>query len=199
MQENTSSSNENEQIESLQDIQQEETNENLTEKTIEEATPSDENEVPTENILNSKIEEELAEWKDKYLRLFAEFDNYKKRSFKEKMDVIQTGGKDVIVSLLDVMDDMARAEKQMESATDTQSVKEGMQLVFNKLRNTLQGKGLKAFDSIGEAFDVEKHEAVTEIPASPEMEGKVMDELQKGYTLNDKLIRHAKVVVGKLG
>jgi molecular chaperone GrpE len=142
----------------------------------------------------------LAEWKDKYMRLFAEFDNYKKRSFKEKMEVIQTGGKDVMMPLLDVMDDMSRAEKQLETASDIEAVKEGMMLVFNKLKHALQSKGLKAFDSIGEVFDVEKHEAVTEIPASsPEMEGKVMDELQKGYTLNDKLIRHAKVVVGKMG
>ena len=141
---------------------------------------------------------ETAEWKDKYLRLFAEFDNFKKRSFKEKMEVIQTGGKDVIMSMLDVVDDMGRAEKQMDTATDIEAVKEGMKLVFNKLKSTLQQKGLKSFDSIGQEFDVEKHEAVTEIPAPrTDMEGKVIDELNKGYFLNDKLIRHAKVVVGK--
>jgi molecular chaperone GrpE len=141
---------------------------------------------------------ETAEWKDKYLRLFAEFDNFKKRSFKEKMEVIQTGGKDVIMSMLDVVDDMGRAEKQMDTATDIEAVKEGMKLVFNKLKSTLQQKGLKSFDSIGQEFDVEKHEAVTEIPApTTDMEGKVIDELNKGYFLNDKLIRHAKVVVGK--
>ncbi|GBL34822.1 protein GrpE [Filimonas sp.] len=146
----------------------------------------------------SKALGEAAEWKDKYMRLFAEFDNFKKRSFKEKMEVIQTGGKDVMMGMLDVLDDTIRAEKQMETATDIQAVKEGMNLVFNKLKHVLQQKGLKAFDSIGEEFDVEKHEAVTEIPApSTDMEGKVIDELHKGYLLNDKLIRHAKVVVGK--
>lgn len=146
----------------------------------------------------SQARSETAEWKDKYMRLFAEFDNFKKRSFKEKMEVIQTGGKDVIVSMLEVLDDAGRAEKQIEHAADIHAVKEGLQLVFNKLRASLQQKGLKSFDSIGEVFDVEKHEAVTEIPATdPSMEGKVIDELQKGYLLNDKLIRHAKVVVGK--
>jgi molecular chaperone GrpE len=157
---------------------------------------------PNEEMSNEdelgKSMAETAEWKDKYLRLFAEFDNYKKRSFKEKMEVIQTGGKDVIVSMLDVLDDMGRAEKQMETATDIEAVKEGMKLVFNKLKSTLQHKGLKSFDSIGQEFDVEKHEALTEIPSpTPELEGKVVDELTKGYYLNDKLIRHAKVVVGK--
>ena len=100
--------------------------------------------------------------------------------------------------MLDVVDDMGRAEKQMDTATDIEAVKEGMKLVFNKLKTTLQQKGLKSFDSIGQEFDVEKHEAVTEIPApTTDMEGKVIDELNKGYYLNDKLIRHAKVVVGK--
>lgn len=146
-----------------------------------------------------RLNAEIAEWKDKYLRLVAEFDNFKKRSFKEKMEVIQTAGKDIIINLLDVVDDSERAEKQMETATDILAVKEGMLLVFNKLKHTLQQKGLKAFDSIGEVFDVEKHEAVTEIPVpNKKMEGKVVDELQKGYLLNDKLIRHAKVVTGKI-
>ncbi|MCC7029845.1 MAG: nucleotide exchange factor GrpE [Chitinophagaceae bacterium] len=153
----------------------------------------------TEESELQKWQQEVASWKDKYVRLVAEFDNYKKRSFKEKMETIQTAGKDVMMSLLDVIDDSERAEKQMATATDIDALKEGMQLVFNKLKNTLHQKGLKSFDSIGEAFDVEKHEAVTEIPApSKKMEGKVIDELQKGYLLNDKLIRHAKLVIGKM-
>jgi len=154
-------------------------------------------EMSTENELE-KLKAEVEEWKDKYTRLIAEFDNYKKRSFKEKMETIQTAGREIIVSLLDVVDDTERAEKQMETAADLQGLKEGTTLVFNKLKHTLQNKGLKAFDSKGEVFDVEKHEAVTEIPVQTEdMVGKVVDELQKGYYLNDKLIRHAKVVVGK--
>lgn len=151
--------------------------------------------VSTEDEL-SKLQAEVSEWKDKYMRLFAEFDNFKKRSRKENVELIQTAGKDVIISLLDVLDDSERAEKQLETAADIEAVKEGLKLVFNKLRNNLQHRGLKSFESKGEEFDVEKHEAVTEIPAAG-MEGKVVDELQKGYLLNDKLIRHAKVVVGK--
>ena len=110
----------------------------------------------------------------------------------------QTAGKEIIVSLLDVLDDCDRAEKQMENDTDIQHVKEGAQLIFNKLRKTLQGKGLKEMHSLNKEFDVEKHEAITEIPVeNPKQKGKVVDEIQKGYYLNDKLIRFAKVVVGK--
>lgn len=155
------------------------------------------NDEMTDSTSFDKSEAEIAEWKDKYMRLFAEFDNFKKRSFKEKMETIQTAGKEVLVSMLDVLDDTERAEKQIESATDMNAVKEGVALVFSKLKNTLQQKGLKAFDSINEDFDVEKHEAVTEIPVDEDKVGKVIDELQKGYTLNDKIVRYAKVVVGK--
>lgn len=156
------------------------------------------NDEMTTNDEQDKLQAEITEWKDKYTRLFAEFDNYKKRSFKEKMETIQTAGKDVIVSMLDVMDDSERAEKQMETATDIEAVKQGLNLVFGKLKSTLLSKGLKAFESKGEDFDVEKHEAVTEIPVEDEkLVGKVVDELQKGYYLNDKIIRYAKVVVGK--
>lgn len=146
----------------------------------------------------ARLQNEVDEWKDKYTRLFAEFDNFKKRSFKEKMETIQSAGKDVIVSMLEVLDDTIRAEKQMESAQDIEALKKGTLLVFNKLKYTLHQKGLKAFDSIGEDFNVEQHEAISEIPVdNPEKEGKVIDELEKGYLLNDKLIRYAKVVVGK--
>jgi len=170
---------------------------NVENQTTEETQPI---ENVTEEVMNDidKLELEVAEWKDKYMRLFAEFDNYKKRSFKEKMEVIQTAGKDLMLNLLEVLDDSDRAEKQMETATDVESVKNGIKLIINKLNNTLSSKGLKSFDSIGEVFDVEKHEAITEIPApTPDMIGKVIDQVVKGYTLNDKLIRHAKVVVGK--
>jgi molecular chaperone GrpE len=147
---------------------------------------------------NEKLQTELDEQKDKYLRLFAEFDNYKRRTAKEKIELIQTAGKDVIVSLLDVLDDCDRAEKQMQTTEDIILVKEGIQLIFNKLRNTLQQRGLKPMDSINQDFDVEKHEAITEIPAPTEaLKDKVIDEVTRGYYLNDKIIRFAKVVVGK--
>jgi len=144
-----------------------------------------------------KLQEELQEQKDKYLRLFAEFDNYKRRTSKEKMELIQTAGKEILTSMLDVMDDCDRAEKQMQQSDDITQVKEGNQLVFNKLRAVMQQKGLTAMESIETDFDVEKHEAITEIEAGEAQKGRVVDEVQKGYYLNGKLIRFAKVVVGK--
>lgn len=144
-----------------------------------------------------KMRAELEEQKDKYLRLFAEFDNFKRRNAKERIELMQTAGKDVIISLLEVLDDCDRAEKQMEESDDIAANKEGVQLVFNKLRNTLQARGLKAMESVNTDFDVEKHEAITELEVSEKQKGKVADEIVKGYYLNDKLIRFAKVVVGK--
>jgi molecular chaperone GrpE len=145
-----------------------------------------------------RLRDELQEQKDKYLRLFAEFDNFRKRSARENLDLRSTAGKEVITSLLDVLDDCDRAEKQLQESENIDQVKEGVQLVFSKLRSTLQAKGLKAMTSINTDFDVEKHEAITELPVQDSsLRGKVIDEVQKGYYLNDKLIRFAKVVVGK--
>ncbi len=153
---------------------------------------------PEEDNLTEKLEAELEEQKDKYVRLFAEFDNFKRRSARERVELIQTAGKEVIASLLEVLDDCDRAEKQIQNSTDIEQIKEGIQLVFNKLRNTLQSRGLKQMESIHTPFDVEKHEAITEIPApTEELKEKIIDEIQKGYYLNDKIIRFAKVVVGK--
>lgn len=152
--------------------------------------------VAEENQLE-KLAAELQEQKDKYLRLMAEFDNFRRRTAKERLDLIQTAGKDVIVSLLDVLDDCDRAEKQLAGTEDIAAQKEGVLLVFNKIRSNLQNKGVKAMESINTEFDVEKHEAITEIPApTPELKGKILDEVMKGYYLNDKIIRFAKVVVG---
>ncbi|MBU9936171.1 MAG: nucleotide exchange factor GrpE [Ferruginibacter sp.] len=144
-----------------------------------------------------KLQAELQEQKDKYLRLFAEFDNFKRRNAKEKLEMIQTAGKDVISSLLEVLDDCERAEKQLEESEDIINNKKGVQLVFTKLRNILQAKGLKAMETVNTDFDVEKHEAITEIEVPEKQKGKVVDEVEKGYYLNDKIIRFAKVVVGK--
>lgn len=153
----------------------------------------------TQNPL-SELEQaqvDLAEQKDKYLRLMAEFENFKRRTAKERIELIQTAGKDVIVSLLEVLDDCDRAEKQLASTDDIALQKEGIQLVFNKVRSIMQSKGLKAMESINTPFDVELHEAITEIPVPDDKKGKVVDEVTKGYLLNDKIIRFAKVVVGK--
>ena len=146
----------------------------------------------------TKLKKELDTQKDKYLRLVAEFDNFKRRNAKERIELMQTAGKEIVTSLLDVLDDCDRAEKQMSSSNDIEQVKEGIQLVFNKLRNTLQSKGLKPMESVNTNFDVEKHEAITEIEVPEKsMKGNVVDEVVKGYYLNDKLIRFAKVVVAK--
>ena len=161
-----------------------------------ESTVESEPAIPDE--ATEKLRAELLEQKDKYVRLFAEFDNYKRRTSKERIELIQTAGKEVIVSLLQVLDDANRAEKQMLETDDPAQIKEGVKLVFNKLRKTLQAQGLKAMDSLQTDFDVEKHEAITGILVNDEnLKGKVVDEIEKGYYLNDKLIRFAKVVIGK--
>ncbi len=145
-----------------------------------------------------QLQTQLQEQKDKYLRLMAEFDNFRRRTAKENLELRQTASKDVVISLLDVLDDVDRAEKQLHGKDDIEVQKEGVQLVFNKIRSALQNKGVKAMESINTDFDVEKHEAITEVNAPTEaLKGKVLDEVQKGYYLNDKIIRFAKVVVGK--
>jgi len=140
----------------------------------------------------------LKESNDKYLRLVAEFDNFRKRTAKERNELIKNAGEDVIKSLLDVLDDAERAEQQLAKSNDLEALGQGVSLIFSKLRNILSAKGLSKMDSKGEEFNPELHEAITEIPApSEEQSGKVIDEVQAGYSLNDKIIRHAKVVVGK--
>jgi molecular chaperone GrpE len=152
--------------------------------------------IPNEEIL--KLQAEVQEQKDKYVRLFAEFDNYRRRTSKESIELRQTAGIEVIVSLLEVLDDMDRAEKQLEENETNQALKEGILLIFNKFRKILQAKGLKAIETLHSDFDVEKDEAISEIEVPDEkLKGKVVAEVQKGYFLNDKLIRFAKVVVGK--
>jgi molecular chaperone GrpE len=155
-----------------------------------------------ENIAENSDSEELRialqEQKDKFIRLYAEFDNYKRRNARERIELIQTAGKEVISSLLEVLDDCDRAEKQLSQSDNLDQIRQGVQLVFNKLRNTLQARGLKEMKSVGEAFNPDFHEAITEIPVSnPSQEGKIVDEVEKGYYLNDKIIRFSKVVVGK--
>jgi molecular chaperone GrpE len=156
------------------------------------------NDALADESAQDKTQQELDEMRDKYLRLIAEFDNYKKRTAKERIELMQTANKEVIVSLLDVLDDSERAAKQLETTTDLNAVKDGVMLVFNKLKSTLQNKGLKPMESLHTEFNPDLHEAITEIPApSKDLQGKVVDDMQKGYYLNDKLIRHARVIVGK--
>lgn len=156
------------------------------------------NESITDESEIEKLQSEIAELKDKYLRQVAEIDNSRKRNAKERLELIQTAGKDVIISLLDVLDDCDRAQNQLEKSDDISAIKQGVLLIFNKLKNTIISKGVKEMESVNQDFNPDLHEAVTEIPApSEELKGKVLDEVQKGYYLNDKIIRFAKVVVGK--
>lgn len=168
--------------------------------------PEAEGQVETENIDETKddalseeekLKAEVAEWQNKHLRLYAEFDNFKRRTSKERLELLQIAGKDVIVDLLPVLDDFERAQKSMETATDIEAVKEGVKLVHQKLKNTLATKGLKEMEAKGKDFDADVHEGITNIPApSSDLKGKVIDELEKGYYLNDKVIRFAKVIIG---
>lgn len=150
---------------------------------------------PMEKTEIDKLQAEVAELKDKYLRQAAEFDNFRRRSARERVELNQTAGKEIIVSLLDVLDDCDRAQKQLENS-DASAVKEGVLLIFNKFRNIMQAKGVKAMETLHTSFNPDIHEAITEVPA-PALVGKILDEVQKGYYLNDKIIRFAKVVVGK--
>lgn len=145
-----------------------------------------------------KLKAEVQELKDKFIRQAAEFDNYRKRNAKERLELMQTASKEVMVALLEVLDDSERAEKQMDTSDDVAAMKQGVKLVFNKLRNTLGAKGLKTMKSVGEEFNPDQHEAITQVPVpSEDMKGKVVDEMEKGYYLGEKIIRFAKVVVGK--
>ena len=144
-----------------------------------------------------KLRDAVREKEDKYLRLYAEFDNFRRRNAKERIELIQTAGKEVIVSLLEVLDDCDRAEKVMNKSEDIAAVREGVQLVFNKFRRTMLSKGLKEMECVGTEFNADLHEAITEVPAGPAQAGKVIDQVEKGYYLNDKIIRFAKVVVGQ--
>ena len=142
------------------------------------------------------LKEELSLANDKYLRLYAEFDNFRRRTIKEREEARKMEGKDVIVAMLPVLDDFDRALRAMENATDVAPVKEGVVLIQNKLKNALTKAGLKEMESIGMPFDPELQEAITNIPAPDDMKGKVMDEMEKGYFLNDRVVRFAKVIVG---
>ena len=172
----------------IADLQTEAAEENATETVAEPIV---------ELSVEEKLKQENSNLNDKYLRLFAEFDNYKRRTQKERVELLQTAGKDVVVSMLPVLDDFERALKATENATEVSAIREGVMLVQTKLKSILGQKGLKEVESLNTPFDTDMHEAITKIPApSDDLKGKVVDELEKGYTLNDKVIRFAKVVVG---
>jgi molecular chaperone GrpE len=169
-------------------------NEELNEEVVEEQTELiNEEEVNTED----SFEDKFNELNDKYLRLFSEFDNFKRRTAKEKLELSKTASASVLKDLLTVLDDFDRANESFEKATDVAALKEGVDLIYSKLFKTLESKGLKPMDSLHTEFNADIHEALTNIPApEEELKGKVLDVIEKGYTLNDKIIRYAKVVVG---
>jgi len=157
----------------------------IIEEKIEESEPE-----------SNTFEEQLAEAKDKYLRLYADFENFRRRTAKEKIEMIQNASEGLIKDLIPVIDDFERANKSFETVTEIEPLKEGIALIFNKLQKTLGSKGLKAMDSKGQDFDVELHECITQFAAGEDNKGKVIEEVEKGYSLNEKVIRYAKVVVG---
>lgn len=152
----------------------------------------------TQETKEVSAEEKYAELNDRFIRLYAEFDNFRKRTNKEKVDLISNANEGVLKDLLPVMDDFERAILNNENATDLEVVKEGFYLIFNKFKGILEAKGLKPMAAKGESFDSELHEAIANIPAPSDAEkGKVIDDVEKGYYLHDKVIRYAKVVVGQ--
>ncbi|SIS04483.1 molecular chaperone GrpE [Mucilaginibacter lappiensis] len=185
---------ENTDTQDMNTAEQENLNENGQEQAQTETT-----EATTAEVVSAedKLKEELAQANDKYLRLYAEFDNFRRRTIKERAEARETEGKELLVALLPVLDDFERAQRSMENAVDVAPVKEGVTLIQNKLKNILVQKGLKEMTAIGEPFDADLHEAITNIPApTDDLKGKVIDEMEKGYYLKDRVIRFAKVIVG---
>lgn len=172
---------------------------NVEAQETEAAEP--EKEPTAEELLQQKLDEQtlqLAAMQDKYLRSVADFDNYRKRTIKEKAELIKTAAEKTITEILPVLDDMERALKTMETAEDVVSVREGVELIYQKFLKTLDQQGLKPIQTEGEDFNVDFHEAIALVPApNDDLKGKVLDCVQTGYTLNDKVIRHAKVAVAQ--
>jgi len=198
--------------------QQEKTNTNK----VESNDPSEEDELKTEKIENQSTEkkpkkeeikkeevkeekklektdqEKITELNDKYLRLAAEYDNYRKRTLKERMDLTKTAGEDILINLLPVMDDFERGLGSIDQAKEISAVKEGMQLIYNKFKDFLKQRGIKEIEAKEKDFDTDLHEAITKIPApDKKLKGKIVDVIEKGYSLNEKVIRFAKVVIGE--
>ena len=170
----------------------------------EHAEGTDNTAATTDNITENTDSNAQADWEakynevnDKYLRLYSEFDNYRRRVTRERSELISGAGADMLKAMLPVVDDFERGLKNMEKATDVLALREGVELIYNKLKSTLQNKGLEEMKAVGQVFDADIHEAITQIPVPDEdMKGKVVDEVEKGYYLNGKVIRYAKVVVG---
>lgn len=179
-----------------------EMNEEVRNENEEQTNANSETENKETSAENSSTEqtpeEKYAELNDKFLRLYSEFDNYRKRTNKEKIELISTASAGVLKDLLPVLDDFERAIANNEQVNELEALKEGFHLIYNKFKSSLEAKGLKPMQTVGEAFDSELHEAIANVPApSEKMKGKIIDDVEKGYFLHDKVVRYAKVVVGQ--
>ena len=161
----------------------------------EAATPQQE--AADDKAAEVSAEELVEQWRDKYLRLQAEFDNYRKRTLREKMDLVSSGGADVLKSMLSVLDDVQRAVAASEKSEDIAALREGERLVAQKFEETLRQKGVVEIEAVGEEFNPDFHEAVARFKAGDEKKGKVIDVIQRGYMLGDKVLRYVKVVLGE--
>ena len=182
-----------ESVENIEEVVPEEVvpEEGKAEEVVEDACADAEKKV-------ADLQEQLEKEKKEYLFLMAEFDNFRKRSLKEKSDLIKNAGENVLKGLLPIMDDFERGLKAAENSPEADSVKEGLKLIYNKLQKYLNQNGVKEFDPSDDTFDTEKHEAISVVPVPDEdKKGKILDTVEKGYTINDKVLRHAKVVVGQ--
>lgn len=194
----------NEEMKAAAEEAAEQTKEEASNEAAEEAAPDAEQQEPEqtpEEKLQAQVDsltQELDDFKDKYLRLSAEFDNYRKRTLKEKAELILNGGEKTITTILPVIDDFERAMATMQKATDVDAVKEGVALIYNKFMQILGQNGVKTIETKEKELDTDFHDAIAMIDApTPELKGKILDCVETGYMLNDKVIRHAKVVVGK--
>jgi molecular chaperone GrpE len=180
----------------LQEENKDQNTENQPVENNDNITTGPENESKEVNEVEV-LKNEVGELKDKYLRLYSEFENFRRRTSKEKLDSLKTANEEVIISLLPVLDDFERAQNAFKELNEKDPLKEGLSLIQNKLFKTLESKGLKPMEAIGTVFNSDLHEAITQAPApSEDLKGKIIDVLEKGYYLNDKVIRHAKVIIG---
>ncbi len=164
------------------------------EKQVKASGAEKEAEEPTKD----DFEQRITELQDKYLRLSAEFDNYRKRTLREKTELLKSASEDVLIKILPVMDDFERAIGSMEAATDIDAIRAGIYLIYNKFRDFLTQQGVREMDSLNDEFDTDRHEAITKIPVQEEdKKGKVVDVIEKGYMLNEKVVRYAKVIIGE--
>lgn len=167
-------------------------------KTVNKNKPTAKKETTPKKDPLAELEEKYQQINDKYLRLTAEFDNYRKRTLKERMELIKNAGEDILLKILPLSTDFDRGLKSINEAAEIEAVKKGMELIYNKYNDFLKSNGIKEIEAINKDFDTDVHEAITKIPApSKDMKGKVVDVIEKGYFLNEKVIRFAKVVVGE--